>query len=143
MTAFFTRWIFAPLAVCLFVLAPTRAMLIAVVDGPSARYTGFPLPWRADLHISSGASEIYLGPLVIDLAVYALLAAGLVQIWRRWTLLSGPIMSSAMGAIVWLAGAGLLILSIAIVSILDTFYKPWYDPGIWDRVISTGWSRFD
>lgn len=97
------------------------------------------MPWRADLHISSGASEVYVGPLLIDLAAYALLAFVLVQIWRRVPAFGGRVLNTVGGALIWLSGIGLFALIAWIMSVLDTFYEPWYDHQIWGRVISSAW----
>jgi hypothetical protein len=111
-----------------------------VIDGPDRNYVGTPLPFQSDLHISSGAAEIYVGPLLIDLALYCLAASWLVWLWRRLPV--QKYLNSVLSAVIWLAGGALVAVTIMVWSMLDTFFELWFDPTIYERVLSVSWRGY-
>ncbi len=74
----------APAAVTILLLnLPTGRYQVYWVDGPPQAMWGWPLPWMANSYIESGANDIYLGPLVINLAVLAVIAWLIVRVLGR------------------------------------------------------------
>jgi len=86
--------------------------------GESIASYGFPLPWCAASPASSGAFDIAVGPLLLDLACQGLAGAVLAAAWpaldRR----------PAAAIVAWLAAilsAGVLVFAVA----LDAQLVPW------------------
>jgi len=122
-----------PLSIALLLFPSVKYIL--TLDGARAEYYGFPLPWNSNALATSLAKEIYLLPLLIDLAFFAILSAFAFRVMARHS----PILKKAIPAI-WILGL-LSATSIALILSLGSFFQCLPNPGPFhvDRVtISIG-----
>lgn len=128
------RATFAPLAVSLLWLVQLD-FAVSEVDSPRSHFFGSPLPWNAPSLSASMASDVFLGPLVIDVAVYAAIVWVLVRVARRWGLLRGGPVGVVAAGVVWAAG----LFSAAMIGLVFFFadgFHLWYNP--WGAITVTG-----
>lgn len=118
-----------PLSIALLVFPSVRYTL--TLDGARAEYYGFPLPWNSNSIATSLAKEIYLLPLLIDLAFFAILGTFALKLMARHSSTLNKIVPA-----IWIGGL-LSAASIALVLSLGSFFQWWPNPGPFevDRVM--------
>jgi hypothetical protein len=124
-----------PIAVALFAF-PSVQYVAEVEDGPSTEYFGFPLPWNARGIANSMTKDLFMMPLLLDMATYIAIAFWL---WRgieprlakrdigfRRVVLVG---AWAYGAIAFAFMAGMLVVQDCLPSLWYR-HSPWNVIGI-------------
>jgi hypothetical protein len=117
-----SRLSWAPLAAALLVY-PSLARNAHVVDGPDTTCYGAPLAWNCDSLASSLAKEVYVVPLLADLAIITGLAMFIVLLLRiALRARVRPLYLGFLGAI-WCWGILSAIYLAGWFSIIDTFVE--------------------
>ncbi len=139
------RWTCIPLAALMFLFLPPREVVVSVPgwgeEGVDT-YRGLPLIWQRD-SVNSGDFDIFVGPFAINAGLCLLAATCVVYRWLRTPVLNGKVATGVAAILVWASGTlAILVLVMAVVG-LGYFRAFWYDPTIWDHVISDtwGWGR--
>ena len=120
------RLAWLPLAVGLLAY-PTVEFTVFEANSTRSRFFGAPAPWATPSATQPGASEIFLGPLAIDIAIYLGLAFALVRLWPRRPFLRSGLLDRLLVALAWFWGvfaAGLLASTL----LMGVQFHPWYDP---------------
>lgn len=99
---------------------------VLILDGPDTEFYGFPLPWNSRSLAFSLAKDVYVIPLLIDIAFFV----GAVALLRWWLLPRLNYLSLGMrrsiGAIIWVYGICSLVIMLVTVAVLDISVYPWY-----------------
>jgi len=101
--------------VCLLLFCWLTVGAGASVDNGIVNLYGLPLAWYAPSLATSGGYEIAIGPMLVDLAIYGLVACGLVWVVGRWLSLVGKARRiSAWG--LWIAAVVSVVFSFVVFS---------------------------
>jgi hypothetical protein len=123
---------FVAIAIGLFFF-PSVEYSVSFVDGPDTEFYGFPLPWNSRNIAFSVTKNVYILPLVIDVAVFLVVAYFLSR-WllrrlthfrpvARWSILCG----------IWVYG-GMAAAIFALVLARNAIPIAWYQGGIRELV---------
>ena len=105
---------------------PSLKYSVLILDGPDAEFYGFPLPWNSRSLAFSLAKDVYVIPLLIDIAFFV----GAVALIRRWLL---PWLNNvslgvrrSVAAVTWIYGGCSLAMMLVTVAVVDMSVHPWY-----------------
>jgi hypothetical protein len=106
---------FAVMPVCLLLFCWLTVGAGASVDNGVVNLYGLPLAWYTPSLVTSGGYEIAIGPMLVDLAIYGLLAGGLVWVGAKWFSL-GARARRIWGMALWIGAVGSVIFSLVVFS---------------------------
>jgi hypothetical protein len=90
----------------------------------SMRSFGFPFPWYAPSPASSQAFDIALGPALMDLLAYVLIATVLLRLLAPSSA-GAPRHERAAGLLAWVAAAGSLLFTLTVIG-ADAHFVGWF-----------------
>ena len=109
-----------------FAYFPSLKYSVLILDGPDTEFYGFPLPWNSRSLAFSLAKDVYIIPLVINIAFLV----GAVVLIRRWLLPRLTNLSlgarRSIAAATWIYGIWSLAMMLVTIAVVDISAHPWY-----------------
>lgn len=136
--AFFARLAWLPLTFVLWMLAQHREVQVLIpnagFENDIATYRGFPLLQESDVPGFALWANVYIAPLLLNLAFFACLAWAATELWRKRTFMKHNAVDWAVGVPTYVIGGFFMFIVLVLLFVLDTTLSLWVDTSTWYRV---------
>lgn len=119
------RLSFIPIAIGLM-LFPSLVWDVLITDGGDSEFYGFPIPWNSRGLATSLTKDVYLIPLLVDVAFYLLIAFFIWRCLSRYLFRLGNLPRTTAIALIWLYGL-IAMIWIFLHFAIGSFFYIWYD----------------